>query len=76
MSTVFSERRGVLMVEFMQQRITIASEVCCETQKALKGHGMMTSGVVFFHDNARPHTAARTRALLEFFNWELFDHPP
>jgi hypothetical protein len=28
------------------------------------------------HDNACLHTAARTRALLEHFNWELFDHPP
>jgi histone-lysine N-methyltransferase SETMAR len=41
-----------------------------------KRHGMLTYGVVLFHDNARPHTAARTRALLEHFNWELFDHPP
>jgi hypothetical protein len=24
----------------------------------------------------RPHTDASTRALLERFNWELFDHPP
>jgi transposase len=31
---------------------------------------------IVLHDNARPHTAARTRALLEHFNWELFDHPP
>jgi histone-lysine N-methyltransferase SETMAR len=37
---------------------------------------MLTSGVVLLHDNARPHTAARTRALLEHFNWEFFDHPP
>jgi hypothetical protein len=39
---------------------------------------MLTSGVivVLLHDNARPHTAARTRALLGHFNWELFDHPP
>jgi hypothetical protein len=36
---------------------------------------MLTSGVVFLHDKAGPHTAARTRALLEYFNWELFDHP-
>jgi transposase len=28
------------------------------------------------HDNARPHTADRTRALLEDFNWELFAHTP
>jgi hypothetical protein len=31
--------------------------------------------VLLLHDNARPHTAARTRALLEHFNCELFDHP-
>jgi histone-lysine N-methyltransferase SETMAR len=37
---------------------------------------MLTSGVVLLHYNARPHTAARTRAPLEHFNWELFDHPP
>jgi hypothetical protein len=37
--------------------------------------GMLTYGVVL-HDNARPHTAARTRPLLDRFNWELFDHSP
>jgi transposase len=35
---------------------------------------MLTYGVMLLHENARPHTA--TRALLEHFNWELFDHPP
>jgi transposase len=38
--------------------------------------GMLTSGVVLLHDNARLYTAARTRTLLEHFSWELFDHPP
>jgi transposase len=28
------------------------------------------------HDNVRPHAAADTRALLEHFNWVLFDQPP
>ncbi|PNF17735.1 hypothetical protein B7P43_G07388 [Cryptotermes secundus] len=32
--------------------------------------------VVLIHGNARPYTAARTRALLEHFSWELFDRPP
>jgi transposase len=36
---------------------------------------MLTSGVVLLHENARRHSAARTRALLEYFNWELFHHP-
>jgi hypothetical protein len=37
---------------------------------------MLIASVVLLHDNAHPHTAARTRALLEHFDWELFDHPP
>jgi transposase len=70
------------MVEFMQQGTSIMSEVYCETLRKQRrtGHseqrrGMLTYGVVFLHYNARPHTAARTRALLKHFNWELFDHP-
>jgi hypothetical protein len=56
--------------------------VYCETLKKLlrtienKRHGMLTYGVVLLHDNACPDTAACTQALLEHFNWELFDHPP
>jgi hypothetical protein len=34
---------------------------------------MLTSGVVLLHENERPHTVSRTPALLEHFNWELFD---
>ena len=37
---------------------------------------MLTKGVVILHDNARPHTAARTNDLIKLFNWEIFDHPP
>jgi hypothetical protein len=37
---------------------------------------MLTYGVVLLRDRSFPHRAARTRALLENFNWELFDHPP
>jgi len=36
---------------------------------------MLTKGVVLLH-NARPHTAARTNALIMLFNWEIFDRPP
>jgi hypothetical protein len=35
---------------------------------------MPASSVVLLHDNVCPYTAACTRALLEHFNWELFDH--
>jgi hypothetical protein len=33
MATVFWDRKGVLMVEFMQQGTTITSEVYCENTK-------------------------------------------
>ena len=35
---------------------------------------MLTKGVVLLH-NARPHTAARTNALIKL-NWEIFDLSP
>jgi hypothetical protein len=83
MAAVFWDRKGVLMVEFMQQETTITPQVYCKTLKRTayrviqnKRHGMLTSGVVLLPYDARPHTAARTRALLEQFIWELFDHPP
>jgi transposase len=37
---------------------------------------MLTEGVVLLHDDARPHTAARTTALIKRLDWEIFDHPP
>jgi len=36
---------------------------------------MLTNGVVLLHNNARPHTAAHTSALIKPFNWEIFNHP-
>jgi hypothetical protein len=41
-----------------------------------KTRGMLTSGLVFLYDNAHPHTATCTQALLKHFNWELSGHPP
>jgi hypothetical protein len=30
---------------------------------------------MLLHDNARPHAAARTQAMLKKFGWEVFEHP-
>ena len=66
MATVFWDRKGVLLIEFMEPGTTITSETYCETLKKLrraienKRRGMLMSGVVLLHDNARPHTAACT----------------
>jgi hypothetical protein len=41
-----------------------------------KASGMLVFCAVFLHDNTRPHTVSHTCALLECFNWELFDRLP
>jgi histone-lysine N-methyltransferase SETMAR len=44
--------------------------------KAIKNkrRELLTFGVGLLNDDGRPDTAARTRARLEHFNWQLFDH--
>jgi transposase len=37
---------------------------------------MLTFSLVLVHDNAGLYVAASAPALLEHFNWELFDRPP
>jgi hypothetical protein len=66
MATVVWDRKGVLMVEFMQQGTTM-SEVYCKTLKELRTAGHSEQKVwnadiqcMLLHDNARPHTAAHT----------------
>jgi transposase len=61
---------------------TITLQAYCKTLKKLcraiqnKRRGILTPCVVLLHDNARQHTTACTWALLEHFNWVVFDHPP
>ncbi|KAJ4448812.1 hypothetical protein ANN_00203 [Periplaneta americana] len=82
MATVFWDRKGVLLLDFMPKGTTINANRYCETLRKLrraiqnKRRGMLSRGVVLLHDNARPHTAASTRELLDQFGWEIFDHPP
>jgi hypothetical protein len=37
---------------------------------------MLSRGLCLLHDNARPHSAHVTTALLEKFKWDMLDHPP
>jgi hypothetical protein len=82
MSTVFWNRKAVLLVEFLPRDSTINAGVYCDTRKELrraiqnKRRGMLSWGVVMFHDNVRPHTTAATQDLMATFGWEQFDHPP
>jgi hypothetical protein len=70
MATVFWDRKGVLLIGFMEPGTMITSETHCETLKKLrratenKRRGMVTSGVVLLHDNACPHTSPAPEILM------------
>ncbi|GFX12578.1 histone-lysine N-methyltransferase SETMAR [Trichonephila clavipes] len=63
MATVFWERRGAFLVDFMAQGTMINSHTYCETLRRLsrafqnKNCGMLSKGVLHLHDNAKPHTS-------------------
>ncbi|GBM92555.1 Histone-lysine N-methyltransferase SETMAR [Araneus ventricosus] len=82
MATVFWDRKGVLLVEFMPRGTTITATSYIKTLQRLrraiqnKRRGMLSSGIVLLHGNARPHTAVATTILLQCFGWGVFDHPP
>jgi hypothetical protein len=39
------------------------------------GYNKLSSGIIFLHDNVRPHTATKTQEKIQDFRWELFIHP-
>ncbi|GFU50562.1 histone-lysine N-methyltransferase SETMAR [Trichonephila clavipes] len=80
--TVFFDVQGLLLVEFLEHRKSINSDVCCETLRCLRGSiknkrpGLLAEGVVLLHDNARPHVSRVTQIELDKLKWETLDHPP
>jgi histone-lysine N-methyltransferase SETMAR len=82
MATVFWDHKGVLLVDFLTKGDTVNADRYCDTlsrlQEAigLKRPGLLRTDVVLLHDNARPHSANRTRDLLRRYHWDVLDHPP
>ena len=68
------------MFELLPPNTTITSDLYCnqldrlaaQIQQKRPHHGP----VRFLHDNARPHTAVRTRQNLLELDWEVLIHPP
>ena len=58
MATVFWDRKGILLIDFLERGLTINTDAYCETVRKLrrviqnKRRGMLSSGIVLLHDNA------------------------
>ena len=82
MATVFWDMKGVLLVEFQEHGRTVTAASYCSLLKRLKAAiknkrpGLLTQGVLLFHDNARPHTAHMTLEAINNLGFELLSHPP
>jgi histone-lysine N-methyltransferase SETMAR len=82
MATIFWDRKGPLLVNFLVRGDTINAAAYCEMLEKLrwdirnKRRGMLMRGVCLLHDNACPHTARVMQELLQSFKWEVLAHPP
>ena len=83
MLSVWWDYKGVVYFELLPSNQTINSDVYCrqlmklaEAIKEKRPQLANRRGVVFHHDNARPHTSLMTRQKLLELGWELMLHPP
>ena len=82
MLTLFFDCRGPLRIEFLCDGGSINAERYVETLKALKTdihnkrRDCPNKPNLLLHDNARPHTAARTKVALEKLRFDLLSQPP
>lgn len=81
MATVFWDKKGVLLIEFMPIGTTINAASYCETLKKLcranqnRRRAMLMKGVYVLHDNAQPYVARDTKKP-SWIVWDMISHPP
>ncbi|TLM46186.1 hypothetical protein FEC26_18845, partial [Acinetobacter baumannii] len=83
MLCVWWDWKGIIHYELLPPGRTIDSELYCEQLMRLKQEVerkrpelINRRGVVFHHDNARPHTSLATQQKLRELGWEVLMHPP
>ncbi|KAJ0172890.1 hypothetical protein K1T71_011066 [Dendrolimus kikuchii] len=83
MLCVWWDWKGIIHYELLPPGRTIDSELYCEQLMRLKQKVerkrpelINRRGVVFHHDNARPHTSLATQQQLRQSGWEVLMHPP
>ena len=79
MLAVFWDSQGVLLEHYLERGTTVNSVGYSEMLSTglkpairIKRQGLLSSGVLLLHDNARPHTALQTLVKLDF---TVLEHP-
>ncbi len=83
MISVFWDEDGLILVDYLPKGATINSGYFCKLvnedlrhQLKNRRRGKLSRKPIFQMDNATPHTAARTKDLLEKLGWDVLPHPP
>jgi len=83
MMTLFRDERGAILEHYMPRGNTVTDAMYADLLKnhlrpAIKSkrHGLLTTGVLLQHDNARPHTACSTVATTQDLSFQCLPHPP
>jgi len=81
MCTVFWDRKGVILLDFLETRQTINSDcyiVMLTKLKAQISRVRPEKKTTFLleHDNARPHTSLKTVEHIANLGWTVLPHPP
>ncbi|GBM78005.1 hypothetical protein AVEN_33660-1 [Araneus ventricosus] len=82
MCTVFWDRQGILLVEFLprgepsMRDDTVKYCENCGVQFKTKGEECSVKALCCFMTTHVPHSAGVTQNLIQQFGWEHVDHPP
>jgi len=82
MLTLFRDDRGVILEHYMPRGNTVTSTMYADLKNHLhpaiksKQRGLLSTGVLLQHDNARAHTARSTVATIQDLSLECLLHPP
>ena len=82
MLTICWDSQGVILEHYLERGTTVNSVrysemLSTELKPAIrtKRRGLLSSGVLLLHDNARPHTAIHTLQTLVKLGFTALEHP-
>ena len=82
MATVFWDKDGVILLDFLEGQKTITASYYEKVLRKLKialakkQQGKLHRQILFHDDNAPAHTAKTVTTILREFCWEILSHPP